>query len=300
MRGKTDWQKDAKKRREKMNHRIDVPDAEICKGYYSKVIDSSPLLTKKEELALANLILNGSGAKQQDARERLFIANIRLVLKIAHFYAQHSSSNIRDLTQAGMIGLGVAIDKFNPNKFQTRFSTYATPWIKLKIFDALSNDVPVSIPSNIADKSRQYKKILDQDESTDLNNEQLMDALQVSKNGLRNIKAVNSSTMSLESPIHKESGMTTLQEILPDSKNVLVSKKMEKEETKKIIRIALGTLNPIQQEILTLRYLDDNEKNGLMKLGKKYQLTGERIRQIEYKALKTLRFRLKSKENFTI
>jgi RNA polymerase sigma factor (sigma-70 family) len=197
--------------------------------------------------------------------------------------------------------LGLAIDRFDPKKFKTKFSTYAVPWIKLKIFDMLGEfENMVYVPQNVAYKSRQYKKIMAEEHAKDLSDKDLTKMLETTERGFRNIKAVNSSVLSLESPcINDSDNETTLQEVLPDTKHVPVINGLEKEEIKEIIKIALNGLDPIQKEILIARYLT-GEKNKLVKLGKKYRLSGERIRQIEYKALKKLRGRLKDKSYFNL
>jgi len=272
---------------------------------YTKVIGISPMLTKKEEWALGKTICKlKSGKIRQAAREKLFNANLKLVLKRAHYYSIHAKAPFADLVQAGMEGLGNAIDRYNPIKFKTRFSTYATSWIQLKIFHTLSEfENMVYVPQSIALKSREYKKILAFEGGKDLSNNSLMELLQTSEYVLRNIKAVNSSIISLDNtPFVKNDSYSksTLKDTILDPKHISVSDCMVKEEVKETLKVALDGLEPIQREILVLRYLDDNEKNGLQKLGRKYNLTGERIRQIEYKALKKLRRRLKNKSFFKI
>ena len=272
---------------------------------YTKVIGISPMLTKKEEWALGKTICKlKSGKIRQAAREKLFNANLKLVLKRAHYYSIHAKAPFADLVQAGMEGLGNAIDRYNPIKFKTRFSTYATSWIQLKIFHTLSEfENMVYVPQSIALKSREYKKILAFEGGKELNNNSLMELLQTSEYVLRNIKAVNSSIISLDNtPFVKNDSYSksTLKDTILDPKHISVSDCMVKEEVKETLKVALDGLEPIQREILVLRYLDDNEKNGLQKLGRKYNLTGERIRQIEYKALKKLRRRLKNKSFFKI
>jgi len=199
------------------------------------------------------------------------------------------------------VGLCLAIDRFNPRKYNNRFSTYAVPWIKLKIFREITESHSmVHVPPHVAYQTRQYRRIMkDQDEDMALTDKELMERLDVNERGLRNVRMAQNSIFSLSEVRYadEDGHETTVGETIADTKSPSAPKILYEQERKEIIHKALAKLDPLHRDILMCRYLK-NSKDGLGKLGKKYGITGERIRQIEFKALKKLRFRLKKMTTF--
>jgi len=274
-------------------------DAEIaeCLQCYSETIKNNPILSREEEGKIVRTIKNYTGKRKQAAREKLFNSNLKLVIKEARYYSARCSVPFKDIISAGMEGLGVAVDRFDPKKFKTKFSTYATQWVKQRIFQLLNSlESSVYIPRHIMHKSTMYKRIMRECEEAPLTDNEMMDKLDVSKKMLGHIRAAKCSSVPLEINCHvKDNGEGTeilLKEVLPDNRAVTADVILAEEERKEIINFALSQLTLIQRDIIEQRYLTSEPAN-LKDVGKKYNVSGERVRQIEYKTLRLLRRRFK-------
>jgi len=276
---------------------------------YFKVADSYELLSPKREKELAGIIREFKGGKQkQAAREELMNHNLKLVIKMAYqFYNNEnnyprgrgrSELTIMDLISSGNVGLMKAVDLYNPLKFKTRFTTYATGWIKQGMYALLySYNTVVHIPTHIVDNSRKYKNITQKDKNGKLKDEDMMKLLDVTKAGLRNIKNSKIFTFSMDATISSEGSSDeerTYKEFIPDNKQVSPYEETAKNNTSILIREALELLDPISRDIIQGQFLNPS-KVRLSDLGKKHKMSGERVRQIKEKALNKLKWKLKDK-----
>ncbi len=270
-----------------------------CMIEYNKIMDEYPVLSKKEERELIKIINKyKDGKAKYEARQALMNSNIRLVLKEALKYKTMVS--IDDLMIAGCEGLWIATERFEL-KYKTKFSTYATPWIKLFLYRTLKNlGSMVYVPINVKNKIYKYQDLMDVDQN--ITDENLKVELGVSQRGLDKIRFAQYSTLSLNHPYSNYNhgdGEITLQDLLPDEKAVDPSISIQSDESKQIIYQALNDLSDIQKDILIERYLM-GDKSKLSTVGKKWNISGERVRQIEFQALKKMRRRLKDKTIFEL
>ena len=275
----------------KENKMIEVQ--EQCMKLYRSIIDSNPVLSRKEESEIIRNIYKQKDEKAKNAaREVLFNSNIRLVLKEVSKYSKYIP--ITDLMNAGCEGLWIATGRFDP-KFKTKFSTYATPWVRLKIYQLVNTlGTMVHIPSNIKNKSHKYKSIMSDDR--ELDDKEIMEELQVSKKGLAKIRYAQGkqSTLSLDHEYSIGDGGATLSDFIADDTSNNPSVECQLKDRKDMIKVLLNGLPPIQRDVLMYRYLMDGKMN-LSEIGEKWNISGERVRQIELKALRKLRFRIKNK-----
>jgi len=274
-----------------------------CSNVYEKIIQDNPLLSREEEVRLAKIVIKSKGDKQrQQAREKLFNSNVRLVLKEVVHYQNHSQVPWEDLVQAGNEGLCIAIDRFNPRKFHTKLSTYAVPWIRLKIFRTMeSANSMVYVPPYIISQGRKYRAaIKEKDADRSLPDSELMKILDVTERELRNIRLAQNPVLSLNDTryVDDDSGHeTTLQDFIEDTKSENPASVLYDKQRKELVQTCLRELTDVQRDILISRYIKD-EKEGLKVIGKKYGLTGERIRQIERTARRRLKFKIEQRTSF--
>ena len=280
----------------------------IVNGYeglkgYQEVINGNPILSREDELALVKIVMQiKSGKRRQEARDKLINSNIRLVIKEAGRLAAVSGVPIQDLVSAGLEGLCLAIDRFDPCTYKTKLSTYAIPWIKLKINKCIyTANSQVYIPCHVKSQSIKYRKNFKDGDSA-LNDKELMKELDVTERSLRNIKVANTHIVSLDAPVssgHGDSTDMTVGDVIPDNHAISAEKVVQGHDAMDMISSQLSGLNPIASDIITRRYLSDG-KEGLAAIGKDYGMTGERVRQIEFKALKLLRRRMKNRAFFGV
>lgn len=267
---------------------------------YASITQDYPILSRREERKFLKVVHKFKKGKQkQEAREHLFNCNLRLVLKYAHYYHNNSKVPLEDLVSAGSEGLCMAIDRFRPYKYKTKLSTYAVLWIKLMIFRLLrSFGMAVYVPSHIVEKSNQYQSIMSK-KDTDLSDKELMSELNVTEKGLRNIRSSRISVLFIDQKVFRGDGgeSQTVGSFIPDKKAITADDYLMTKERKEVIREMLDKLDPVSRDILESRYLKYSKVN-LEDVGKKYKISGERVRQIEYKALKLLKRRLKKKNFF--
>lgn len=274
----------------------------IYSNNYSDIIEDFPILSRKEELEIAKVILKYKGGKiKYAAREKLFNSNLRLVLKEAYYHRSKSNVPLDDLISAGSEGLWIATERFNPKKFKTKFSTYSIPWIRLGIYRLLNTfEHVVSVPIHVKVKNKKYREITAKDK-IELTDKELMIELDVSKKSLGNIRVSRPLGVSLdqECSVGGDGTKKIIRDIVPDIKVLRPDVIALQKERKEIIHAALEILSPVEKDILISRYLK-GAKDNLNKLGKKWGVTGERVRQIEHKALLRLKKRIKSRTVFNI
>lgn len=259
---------------------------------YFQQINRIPLLSFEEEVALAKRILEGD----KDAMTQLVESNLRLVVSIAKHY--HSNTlTFMDLVQEGNIGLCKAAEKYDYTKGY-RFSTYATWWVRQTITRALSDqDKVIRIPANLVEYYNKMSKII-----SEFHNEcgraPTIDELVVETGWdaarIKTLLELNTNTVSLESPVGDEDE-ATVGDLIPDNSYNPVAAALE-EDRKQTILSVLGTLSEKEKEVLALRFgIEDNHPLTMEEVGERYNVTRERIRQIENKALKKLRHPSRSK-----
>lgn len=260
---------------------------------YFKEIGSVPLLSAEEEVELAVKIKNGDEA----ARNKLCESNLRLVVSIARRYVNRGVSFL-DLIQEGNIGLIKAVEKFDHTKGY-KFSTYATWWIRQAITRAIADQGrTIRIPVHMVETINKYirvKRQLFQELGREPSNKEIADVLGITVEKVEEIIKINVEPVSLETPIGEEEDSHLVDFIADDklkSSEALVDDVMLRKEIDKV----LNTLSERERTVLILRYgLDDGNPKTLEDVGKVFNVTRERIRQIEAKALRKLRYPARSK-----
>lgn len=257
---------------------------------YLKEIGRIPLLTAEQEIQLAREILKG-GTSGDEAKRKLVQANLRLVVSIAKKYLNRGLSFL-DLIQEGNLGLIRAAEKFDHEKGY-KFSTYATWWVRQGITRSLADKSrTIRVPVHMVETINRYKRVSRQlsmklkRKATDT---ELAWALGVSMKKLKEIMNANKVPVSLETPLGKEEDSTLSDFIADDIKcqpDTVSTEKMLKEHIQELLKDLL----PREAEVLKLRYgLEDGQVRTLEQVGKVFNITRERVRQIEFKAMKKLR-----------
>jgi RNA polymerase primary sigma factor len=265
---------------------------------YLKTIGQIPLLTPQEEVYYARLYRDGDFQTSQRSKQRLIEANLRLVVSIAKKYLNRGMSFL-DLIQEGNIGLIRAVEKFDLDR-GFKLSTYATWWIRQAISRALADQAelirkPVHMVETITKLGRASKDI-QQREGREANNREIASAMNVTEDKVREILKVAQKPISLEKPIGNDKD--SLFQDFQENKNI-VSPEVETmyELTRTKINRILQTLSQREQRVLRLRYgLDDGMSRTLEEVGREFNVTRERIRQIEMKALKKLKHSSRRKQ----
>lgn len=260
-------------------------DANIL-SIYLKEINRIPMLTREEEYSLAKLAASGN----QRARNRLVEANLRFVVNIAKKY-QNQGLPLSDLINEGNIGLMNAIEKFDADKGY-HFISYAVWWIRQGILKAISEKSrTVRLPLNRANELMQIQKAqksLMNESGSDPTMEEIARLTQLDPVHVADLIAISKEMVSLDAPVFSDSGNSSVGDFIQDgsaSPDEVILDSALKEDINKI----LATLNDKEREILEFRFgLNGQHPMSLKEIGELYNLTKERIRQIEKKAIERL------------
>ncbi len=261
---------------------------------YLKEIGRVPLLTNEEEVELAIRVSGGD----VDARKRLAEANLRLVVSIAKRYVGRGMLFL-DLIQEGNLGLIKAVEKFDYEK-GFKFSTYATWWIRQAITRAIADQartirIPVHMVETINKLIRVSRQLL-QELGREPTHEEIAKEMGMSIDKVREITKIAQEPVSLETPIGEEED-SHLGDFIPDEDAPAPSEAASFLLLKEQLVNVLNTLTSREEKVLRLRFgLDDGRPRTLEEVGKEFNVTRERIRQIEAKALRKLRHPSRSKK----
>ena len=261
---------------------------------YLKEIGRVPLLTPEEEIELAMRINNDD----EDAKKRLLEANLRLVVSIAKRYVGRGMQ-LLDLIQEGNLGLIKAVDKFDYTK-GFKFSTYATWWIRQAITRAIADHSKlIRIPVHMVETMNKVKKVKNQllhEKDREPTEEEIAEKLDIPVEKVREILRVAQEPVSLETPIGEEED-SHLGDFIPDDEAQAPVDAASQALMREQLTEVLKTLTPREARVLSLRYgLEDGNPKTLEEVGKEFNVTRERIRQIEAKALRKLRHPSRSKK----
>ncbi len=254
---------------------------------YLKEIGRISLLTPEEEMELSVKVANGD----EEAKNRLAESNLRLVVSIAKRYVGRGLLFL-DLIQEGNIGLMKAVDKFDYDKGY-KFSTYATWWIRQAITRALADQartirVPVHMVETI-NKMARIQRQLTLELNREPTEEEIAKKMGISVEKVRDVIKISQDPVSLETPIREEDN-SHLGDFVKDINAMTPEEYATNEILKEEIKAVLETLQEREQEVLELRFgLIDGTSHTLEEVGKRFNVTRERIRQIEAKALRKLR-----------
>ena len=276
---------------------MDVPDSvgiDDPVRLYLKEIGKIPLLSPEEEIEYAKKMMDGD----EEAKKKLSEANLRLVVSIAKKYVGRGMLFL-DLIQEGNLGLIKAVEKFDYRKGY-KFSTYATWWIRQAITRAIADQartirIPVHMVETINKLIRTSRHLLQQ-LGREPTIEEIAAEMEMPVEKVKEIKKVAQEPVSLETPIGEEED-SHLGDFIPDddapSPSELAAYTLLREQLDEIIE----TLTPREAKVLRLRFgLEDGKARTLEEVGKEFQVTRERIRQIEAKALRKLRHPSRSKK----
>ena len=261
---------------------------------YLKEIGRVPLLSPEEEIDLAIRISNGD----ESAKKRLSEANLRLVVSIAKRYLGRGMQFL-DLIQEGNLGLIKAVEKFDYTK-GFKFSTYATWWIRQAITRAIADQArTIRIPVHMVETINKVKKVSSQLLHTnghDPTADEIAEELDMPVDKVREIMRVAQEPVSLETPIGEEED-SHLGDFIEDVDAPAPADAASHTLLKEQLSDVLDTLTPREEKVLCLRFgLEDGRSRTLEEVGKEFNVTRERIRQIEAKALRKLRHPSRSKK----
>lgn len=261
---------------------------------YLKEIGRIPLLTTEEEIELAARMANGDAY----AKKRLSEANLRLVVSVAKRYVRRGMQFL-DLIQEGNLGLIKAVEKFDYTK-GFKFSTYATWWIRQSITRAIADQartirIPVHMVETITRVKRAQSQLLHQNGS-EPSPEEIAEFLGLSTDRVREIIRIAQDPVSLETPIGEEED-SHLGDFIPDEDAVAPDDEACNTARKTAVMEALDTLTDREKKVIMLRFgMVDGRQHTLEEVGQEFDVTRERIRQIETKALRKLRHPTRSRK----
>ena len=262
-----------------------VPDA--ITSYFAQIGDY-PVLEQEKERELIALAQSGN----KEAYDELVKSNLRLVVSIAKQYYKNTIMSLLDLIQEGNIGLMNAIPKFELSQ-GTRFSTYATQWIRQSISRSVSeHSSTVRIPSHKQKMLKMIKTYIHQykaENEKDPTIEEIAEMLNIDKNDILDLMPYINQMFSLDSALEDEND-SPLSSMVADLTAPSPETEVLKKDDAKIIMSVLNTLTPKEKEVIILRFgLDGNTVHTLEEVGEHFHVTKERIRQIEETALRKLR-----------
>ena len=254
---------------------------------YLKEIGQVPLLSAEEEQTLARAARAGDA----DARRRLSEANLRLVVSVAKRYAGRGLPFL-DLIQEGNLGLMKAAEKFEPDR-GFKFSTYATWWIRQSITRAIADQGrTIRIPVHLVEHINRVRKTageLLRKNGREPTAEEIAVQLEMEPDRVRELLQLAQEPVSLETPVGEEED-AHLEDFIQDEEAGIPVDEAGRQLLRRELMSVLKSLTPREERVITLRFgLDDGRPRTLEELGKEFNVTRERIRQIEAKALRKLR-----------
>ena len=265
---------------------------------YLKEIGKYPLLTTEEEIALAKQIAEGTPDEQAAAKKKLSEANLRLVVSIAKRYVGRGMQFL-DLIQEGNLGLIKAAEKFDYTKGY-KFSTYATWWVRQAITRAIADQartirIPVHMVETI-NKLIRVNRQLAQELGRDPTPAEIAKEMGISESKVREIIKIAQEPVSLETPIGEEED-SHLGDFIEDENAPAPAEVASNAMMREQLQEVLHTLTPREEKVIRLRFgLEDGQAHTLEEVGKEFNVTRERIRQIEAKALRKIRHPGRSKK----
>lgn len=256
--------------------------------FYLNQINKIPLLTREQEYDLSLKARAGD----EEAKKRLVAANLRFVVQMAKRYSGGNLS-LLDLVSEGNIGLLRAVETFDPDK-GFHFISYAVHWIKQSIIKAISEKSKmVRIPLNLNNSLSHIEKSLRERHNGEVNDQSVTDVsreLRMDKHEVVNLLEVTRSHSSLDKTIDDENGGRSLRDLVEDVEQPTPQDRAEGNDLRTHLESALQSLPYQEAEVIRLRFgLDGSEPMTLLEIGKRKGLTKERIRQIEKKALTSLK-----------
>jgi RNA polymerase primary sigma factor len=264
----------------------DVADDSV--RLYLREIGKIPLLKADEELALAKRVVAGDKL----AKDQMAEANMRLVVSIAKRYVGRGL-DLLDLIQEGNTGLLRAVEKFDPDK-GFKFSTYATWWIRQAITRAIADQartirIPVHMVETI-NKLLRTQRRLTQDLNREPTNEEIAKEMEIDVEKVEHIMKIKQDISSLDASVRDDEEESVLGDFIEDEDTISPEESATSQLLKEHVKDMLGALTEREQKILKLRFgLEDGKSHTLEEVGQEFNVTRERIRQIEAKALAKLR-----------
>ncbi len=256
---------------------------------YLREIGRVPLLTREQEVTLAKRVARGD----QQAKNQLINANLRLVVSIAKKYTGRGGLTLLDLIQEGNLGLHRAVEKFDYHRGY-KFSTYATWWIRQAITRALADQsriirIPVHMVETI-NKFVQTERRLVQDLGREPTPDEIAAEMNLEIDKVKHILKISQETVSLETSVGQDDEDSTLGDFIMDEKAVSPDKAAGLQLLRNHVQVVMTFLTPREQKILEMRFgLTDGVAHTLEEVGQEFGVTRERIRQIEAKAMEKIK-----------
>lgn len=262
---------------------------------YMKELGRVPLISPEEEILLARRIQKGD----KEAREKMILANLRLVVKIAKEY-EGLGLPLLDLINEGNLGLMRGVMKFDPTK-GVKFSTYGSWWIKQSIRRAISNySKTIRLPVHLEDKiskMRQATNEFHQRTGRDPSTDELAEEMQVSPGKIAFLKEIATVTVSLDAPLGDDDSGSSLGDIVEDTHAQSPYQTLEQKTMRQLLAEVLKTLDERENGILRYRFgFEDGVPHTLDEVGQRFGITRERVRQIQNLALGKMRESIQEKE----
>jgi len=262
---------------------------------YLREINKIPLLTRKEEVELARK----AAKEDQDAKDKLIQANLRFVVNVAKKY-QNQGLTLSDLISEGNLGLITAVDKFDVEKGY-HFISYAVWWIKQSILKAIcEKSRMIRLPLNRANELLQIEKVkreIGSNKDGEADIEEIADFLDMDKSRINDLINAAKEFVSLETPLSSDKDANTISDLMEDTKGADPEGILIDSTLQESIEKVLSTLTEKESNVIRYRFgLNGERPHSLKEIGDKYNLTKERIRQIEKKAISRLRHPTRSQK----